>query len=150
MRFPTDFYNDNKAECRTKKHNILIWSQEGSKGGCVTPPASAQSLHGAGDTFATDRLWLWRWLWRSREQMPIQRVTTVVLLVLCAQQSAQELMLQHWGAQRSTHWEWCNHYGEKFESRRWFFPGKIQCTTLKVITKGKSYQVARCRYVLNA
>lgn len=60
MRFPTDFYNDNKAEGRTKKHNILIWIQEGSKGGCVTPPASAQSLHGAGDTFATDRLWLWR------------------------------------------------------------------------------------------
>lgn len=38
----------------------------------------------------------------------------------------------HAAAQRSTHWEWCKHYSEKFESRRWFFTGKIQCTTWKV------------------
>jgi len=32
MSFPTDFYNDNKAEGRTKRHHRMVWSQEGSRG----------------------------------------------------------------------------------------------------------------------
>lgn len=82
----------------------------------------------------------------------VQRVTTVVLLVLCAQQSAQELMLQHKGAHTGNG---ANITVRNLNPAGDFLLAKSsvqleKCITLKVITKAKSYEVARCRYVLNA
>lgn len=62
---------------------MMVWSQKGNRGGCMMPPASARTLHRAGDTCAAEWLWHWSSPWQERgTHASIPRVTTVVLLAL--------------------------------------------------------------------
>lgn len=92
MSFPTDFYNDTKAEGRTKRHHRMAWSQEGSRDGCMMPLLTLctelaipmpQSSSSTG---------------RRREQMPESRGDNCCASGVGFKQSGQELRLNYWGA----------------------------------------------------
>lgn len=98
MSSPTDFYNDNKAEGRTKSNHKIVWSQQGYSGSCIclqhlltlytelaipVPQSSSSSGVCPG---------------RKAEQMPTSQRSQLLCFWCWFKQSVHELGLKYWGA----------------------------------------------------